>query len=328
MSHEFQRRFALIATLSTLALTTTAFPAVGAEYPERPVRIVTPFPPGGGADILARLIAQRLGAELKQTVLVENIPGATGTLGAAAAKRAPADGYTILLGNSATHAIAPAIYAQLPYAPLKDFVPIAQISTIGNAIAVNPSLPVHNLKELVAWSKGSPNGGAYGSWGVGSGGHLAMEMIKVETGIKILHIPYKGTLPAVNDAIAGILPVTTADVTGAAPFHKAGKLRVIAITGSKRAPNMPEVPTAAEQGIPFDTDSWFALFASVNVSPPILATLRDAVARVLAQPDIPKSLANIGMNASTLTPDEFAAVQRKDVQTWAQLAKASGAKMD
>lgn len=322
-----KKKFALIATILTFA-TTMAMPAVGAEYPDRPVRIVVPYSPGGGADTLARLIAQRLGTDLKQTVLVENRPGATGTLGAATVHRSPADGYTLLLGNSATNAIAPAIYPKLSYDPLKDFVPVAQLTTIGNAIAVNPSLPIHNIKELVAWSTKAPNGGSFGSWGVGSGGHLAMEMIKSETGIKILHIPYKGTTPAVSDTMAGILPVTTADVTGAAPFHQAGKIRVIAVTGSKRSPNLPNVPTVAEQGIHFDTDSWFALFAAANTPPHIIEILRNAVARVLTQPDIPKSLANLGMNVSTITPDEFAAIQRKDILTWAHLVKISGMKTD
>lgn len=327
MSNAIQRRFALIATVLTLA-STTVLPAVAAEFPERPIRIVVPYSAGGGADTLARVIARRLGTDLKGTVLVENKPGATGTLGAAAVHQAPADGYTLLLGNSATNAIAPAIYDHLPYSPLKDFVPVAQLTTLGNAIAVNPSLPVHNIKELVAWSKKAANDGSYGSWGEGSGGQLAMEKIKADTGMKMAHIPYKGTAPALNDVMAGILPVTMADVTGVGPFHQAGKVRVIAVTGSKRAPSMPDVPTVAEQGIPFDTDSWFALFAPANTPPRILAALREAVARVLAQPDIPKVILNFGMNVSTITPDEFAAVQRKDVLTWAQLAKASKVKMD
>lgn len=327
MSKAIQRRLALIATVLTLA--SAAVPnAVAADFPERPIRIVVPFSPGGGADTVARVMAQRLGADLKGTVLVENKPGATGTLGAAAVHQAPADGYTLLLGNSATNAIAPAIYAQLPYSPLKDFVPVAQLTTLGNAIAVNPSLPIRNIKELVEWSKKSPNGGSYGSWGEGSGGQLAMEKIKADTAMKIVHIPYKGTAPALNDVMAGILPVTMADITGVGPFHQAGKVRVIAVTGSKRAPSMPDVPTVAEQGIPFDTDSWFALFAPANTPPRILATLREAVARVLAQPDIPKLVLNFGMNVSTITAEEFAVVQRKDVLTWAQLAKISNVKTD
>lgn len=327
MSNAIQRRFALIAAVLALA-STGVLPAVAAEFPERPIRIVVPYSPGGGADTLARVIAQRLATDLKGTVLVENKPGATGTLGAAMVSQAPADGYTLLLGNSATNAIAPAIYEHLPYSPLKDFVPVAQLTTMGNAIAVNPSLPVHNIKELIAWSKKALNGGTYGSWGEGSGGQLAMEKIQADTGMKMLHIPYKGTSSALNDVVAGILPVTMADVAGVEPFRQAGRVRVIAVTGSKRAPSMPDVPTVAEQGIPFDTDSWFALFASANTPPSILATLRGAVARVLAQPDIPERWANLGMNVSTITPDEFAAVQRKDVLTWAQLAKASKAKMD
>ncbi|MGH8790922.1 MAG: Bug family tripartite tricarboxylate transporter substrate binding protein [Cupriavidus necator] len=328
MNIGLQRRAVLTAIALTLASTMLALPASAAEFPEHPVRIIVPYPPGGGTDILGRLLAQHLAVELKQTVLVENIPGAAGTLGAEAALRAPADGYTVFLGNSATHAIAPALYSQLRYDPVKDFVPVAQVSTVGNAIAVNPSLPIHNIKELVAWSKKAPNGGSYGSWGVGSGGHLAMEMIKANSGIKMAHIPYKGAIAALNDTIAGHLPVTMVDVSSVAPFHKAGKARVIAVTGATRAPNMTDVPTLAEQGVPFETDSWYGMFVSAQTPRPVLETLRSAVAKVLAQPDTRKAMIGLGMNPSTITPAEFAAAQRKDVETWAHLVKISGAKVD
>ena len=327
MSNAIQRRFALIATVLTLA-STTVLPAVAAEFPERPIRIVVPYSAGGGADTLARVIARRLGTDLKGTVLVENKPGATGTLGAAAVHQAPADGYTLLLGNSATNAIAPAIYDHLPYSPLKDFVPVAQLTTLGNAIAVNPSLPVHNIKELVAWSKKAANDGSYGSWGEGSGGQLAMEKIKADTGMKMAHIPYKGTAPALNDVMAGILPVTMADVTGVGPFHQAGKVRVIAVTGSKRAPSMPDVPTVAEQGIPFDTDSWFALFAPAGTPKPIVDKLQGEVKKILATPDIGKRLAESGLEAVGSTPEELAAYQRTEIAKWAKVVKDSGAKVE
>ncbi len=328
MTIELQRRAVLTAIALVAAAAGNPFPAIAADFPERPVRIVVPFPPGGGTDILGRVLAKHLSEALKQTVLVENVAGASGTMGSNNVARARADGYTLLLGNSTTNAIAPALYPKLQYDPLKDFLPVAQIATMGNAISVNQSVPVHNVKELIAWSKRTPNGSSYGSWGIGSGGHLAMEMVKVESGMQIVHIPYKGALAALNDTIAGQLPVTVTDMSSVAPFYKAGKVRVIAVTGSKRSPNMPDVPTLLEQGVAFDTDSWYAVFAPTQTPRPALDKLRTAFAKIVAEPDVQKALLGLGMTPSTISADEFAAVQRKDVATWAHLVKISDAKLE
>lgn len=274
------------------------------------------------------MLAKHLSESLKQPVLLENVVGAAGTMGANNVARARADGYTLLIGNAATNAIAPALYPQLPYDPIKDFVPVAHIATFGNTIAVNPSIPVHNVKELIAWSKRIPNGGSYGSWGIGSGGHLTMEMLKAESGMKIVHIPYRGALLALNDTIAGQLPVTMVDATTVTPFYKAGKVRVIAVTGSKRASNMPDVPTLAEQGVPFETDSWYAIFAPAQTPRPALDKLRTAFAKIVVEPDVQKALIGFGLNPSTINVDEFAAVQRKELATWAHLVKITGAKVE
>ncbi len=328
MTIELQRR----AVLAAIALVATAagnpFPAIAADYPDRPVRLVVPYPAGGGTDTLGRVLAKQLSDALKQAVVVENVTGAAGTMGAGSVARARGDGYTLLLGNSATHAIAPALYPQLPYDPVKDFVPLAHIASFGNAIAVHPSLPVHNVKELIAWSKKAPNGGAYGSWGIGSAGHLAMEMLQAESGTKMLHIPYKGALLALNDTIAGQLPLTMVDVTTITPFYKSNKVRVIAVTGSRRAPSMPDVPTLTEQGIAFDTDSWFAVFAPPQTPRPVQDKLRAVLSQMVVNPEVQKTLASLGLNPATLNVDEFAAMQRRDVATWARLAKLSGAKLE
>ncbi|MBU1360888.1 MAG: tripartite tricarboxylate transporter substrate binding protein [Gammaproteobacteria bacterium] len=325
MTNEMTRRAMLSAVALAAATTVLAWPAGAAETDGRPVRIIVPYPPGGGTDILGRVLAKQLTGLIDQPVIVDNKAGAAGLLGATYVARAEADGLTLLLGNSATNAIAPALYPKLQYDPAKDFVPVAQIATVGNAIAVGPSVPVKNIAELVAWSKHAQNGGSYGSWGVGSGGHLAMEMIKSWSGTKMVHIPYKGSALSLNDLMGGQLPVAVVDVTVVAPFYKAGKVRVIGVTGTKRSPNLPDVPTLAEQGVPFNTDSWYAVFAPAQTPAPMLEKLRTAFAKVIKEPEVSKTLIDLGMNPSTINAEEFAAVQRKDSATWARLVKESGA---
>jgi tripartite-type tricarboxylate transporter receptor subunit TctC len=205
---------------------------------------------------------------------------------------------------------------------------VAEIAAFGNAVIVNPAVPVHNVKELVTWAKSQTNGGSYGSWGVGTAGHLAMEMVRTSTNAPLVHIPYKGTAPVLTDVMGGQLPVGVTGVIEIEQAAKAGKIRVIAVTGSKRSPNFPDIPTLAEQGVPFATDSWFALFAPARTPSPVVAKLRAAIATVGADKDLQKSLIGLGMIPSTIGPDEFAAVQRKDLEVWAQLVKSSGAKAD
>lgn len=325
MTNEMPRRAVLFAAALTATATMLPLPSGAAESDGRQVRIVVPYPPGGGTDILGRVLAKQLTGLIDQPVIVDNKAGAAGLLGATYVARAEADGHTLLLGNSATNAIAPALYPKLQYDPVKDFVPVAQIATVGNAIAVGPSVPVKNIAELVAWSKKTQNGGSYGSWGVGSGGHLAMEMIKSWSGMSMVHIPYKGSALSLNDLMGGQLPVAVVDVTVVAPFYRAGKVRVIGVTGAKRSPNLPDVPTLAEQGVPFNTDSWYAVFAPAQTPAPVLDKLRTAFAKVIKEPEVSKTLIDLGMNPSTISAEEFAAVERKDAATWARLVKESGA---
>lgn len=319
-----RRHFVCIIVGLSTAIIATPNTSRAAEFPDHAIKLVVPFPPGGGTDTLARQIARRMETRLKQPVVVENVVGALGTIGASAVARAPADGYTLLLGISGTNAIAPSLYPKLTYNAINDFTPVAQLATLGNVLVVNPAIPVHTVKELVAWSA-KQSAPAYGSWGIGSGGHLAMEMIKAKTGMQMTHVPYKGALAAMNDVIAGQIPVAMTDSTSAGAFVKAGKARAIAVTGSTRASNMPEVPTLAEQGIPFDTDSWYALFAPSKVPPSTLGLLRATVAAVMAEPELPKLLADLGLNPSKLSPEAFAEVQKKEIGVWASLVKLSGA---
>lgn len=311
-----------------IGIAITMLPARANDYPQRPVKLIVPFAAGGDTDTLGRLLAKQLSDALAQPVIVENVTGAAGTLGTASVTRAPADGYTLLLGASVTNAIAPALYPQLRYDPVKDFAPIAQIATFGNPIVVAPSLPVHNIAELVRWAKQSKDGGAYGSWGIGSSGHLAMEMVNRQSGISMTHVPYKGTVLALNDVLAGQLSVAVTDPLVVAPFYKTGKVRVIAMTGSQRSSAMPDVPTLVEQGIPMSTDSWYAIFAPAKTPEPVQRKLRSALAQATASADFKKTLSDLGLMPASLSLADFDAVRRKDVVVWAQLVKLSGAKAE
>ena len=297
-------------------------------FPAKPIRLVVPFTAGGGTDILGRLWAKKISELLLQPVVVENVGGAAGSVGAAVVARAPADGYTLLLGVSASNAIAPALNSQLRYDPVKDFAPVGQIATFGNAVIVHPSSPARNVRELVALAKRSPSGLSYGSWGIGSAGHLAVEMIKTNSGASFVHIPYKGTSQVLSDVMANQDPVGVTGVLEIEPASKAEKIRVIAVTGSKRAPNFPDVPTLTEQGVPFGTDSWFAVFVPAQTPAPVLAKLRNAFLKVRADAEFQKELVALGMNPSSLGADEFAVVQRNDVEVWSKLVKSSGAKAE
>lgn len=300
----------------------------GGDYPNRPIRLVVPFPAGGGTDILGRQWARRISDVLKQPVVVENVSGAAGTVGAASVARAAADGYTLLLGVSASQVIAPSLYPRLSYDPLKAFEPVGQIATFGNAVIVHPSTPVRTIAELVAWARRTPAGISYGSWGVGSAGHLAMEMVKTTSHAPLVNIPYKGTGPVLSDVMANQVPVGVTGVLEIEPAVKAGKVRIIAVTGSGHAANFPGVPTLAEQGIPFSTDSWFAVFAPARTAPAVLAKLRGAFDKVRAEPEFQRELVALGTNPSSLDLQQFIQVQASDIGVWARLVKSSGAQAE
>lgn len=299
--------------------------AQSSSYPNKPIRLVVPFPAGGGTDILGRLWGRKMSEILKQPIIIDNLGGAAGTVGSASVARATADGYTLVLGVSASHAIAPSLYSDLRYDPVRDFVPIGQIATFGNAVIVHPSTSIRNIADLVVAAKREPAGLSYGTWGIGSAGHLAMEMVKMHTGAALVHIPYKGASPTINDVMANQIAVGVGGVIEVEAGAKANRLRVVAVTGTKRAPNFPDVPTMAEQGIPFSTDSWYAVFAPAKTPADVLAKLRDAFVRVRTEPGFRAELWAIGMNVSELNPEQFGAVQRSDVESWAKLVKVSGA---
>ncbi|WP_253700273.1 tripartite tricarboxylate transporter substrate binding protein [Cupriavidus pauculus] len=309
---------------ATLMPAATAAPA----WPDRPIRLVVPFPPGGGTDVIGRMLAARLSTVLKGTVVVENVAGATGTIGAAQVARAAPDGYTLVLGISATHAIAPAIFPKLPYDPLRDFVPIGRIAYGGNVLVANPTFPAHDLRALVAMARQPGADLAYGSWGQGSGGHLAGESINVSAGIRLRHVPYKGVAPMLNDVMGGTVPLAMSDLAGTLPLIRAGKVRPLAVTGSERSAALPEVPTLAESGIAFKVDSWFALFAPARTPAAIVERLEAATHEAMQDGAIQAQIATMGMRYAPMSRARFTEQMRDDARAWAALVKSSGAALE
>ncbi|WP_035884522.1 Bug family tripartite tricarboxylate transporter substrate binding protein [Cupriavidus metallidurans] len=313
--------------LAGVCMTTGAVNAARA-YPDRPIRLVVPFPAGGGTDVIGRMLAARLSNTLKTTVVVENVVGATGTIGTAQVARAAPDGYTLVLGISATHAIAPSIFPKLPYDPLRDFVPIGRIAIGGNVLVANPSFPAHDLRALIAMAK-QPNADlTYGSWGQGSGGHLAGESLNVSAGIHLRHIPYKGVAPMLTDVMGGTLPVAMSDLAGTLPLIRSGKVRALAVSGSERSVALPDVPTFAESGVGFRLDSWFALFAPSRTPAPIVEQLDRAMQEAMQDSGLQAQIASLGMRYAPVSRAQFTNQMREDTRTWAALVKSSGAALE
>lgn len=300
----------------------------GSSYPDKPIRLVVPFPAGGGSDILARILAAKMGPMLKQTVVVENISGATGTIGSTKVARSAPDGYTLLLGISGTHAIAPAIMPRLGYDPLRDFVPLARIAYGGNVLVANPSFSAQSLPALIALAKKPGSDIAFGSWGQGSGGHLAGISINVAAGIQLRHVPYKGASPVLTDLMTGTIPIAMSDIATALPLIKGGKIRALAVSGSDRSPALPEVPTFAEAGIPIKLDIWFALFAPSGVPKPILDKLEQVSQAAIRDADVQRKIGEYGLLSTPITRGAFAEQIQSDTRAWASLVKATGAKFD
>ena len=322
----FTRRRLLGATALGLL---PAFAVRAADYPgTKPIKLVVPFPPGGGTDIVGRWLGQALAQELKATVIVENLPGATGTMGSARVARAEPDGHTLLLGISATHGIAPALLKDVPYRPDRDFTPLARIAQGGNLFVVHPDLPVKNIDELIALARKPGNDLPYGSWGIGSGGHLAMEAVNQHAGTKMQHVPYKGAAPLLQDLIGGNIKVAVVDLASGVPHVRSGKLQPIAVSGPKRSSLLPEVPTLVEQGVPFDTASWYALFGPAKMPAPVVEQLDKALTKVLATPDAAERIRALGMEPDPIARAAFAQQVSKDMATWALIIERGGIKAE
>ena len=324
-----RRTFVAVGLLGAVAMaaTSSAMAQAGA-YPDKPIHLVVGFPPGGGTDVVGRWVAKALSDELKTPVIVDNVPGATGTIGATKVARAQPDGYTLLLGISASNAIAPAIYKSLPYNAAADFTPVARIAYGGNLLAANPDFPAKNVKELIAIASKPGAGVMVGSWGNGSGGHLALEALNQQTGKHLVHVPYKGVGAVLNDLMGGQIKVAMVDAASALPLVKAGRIKALAMTGPQRSSVYPEVPTLVEQGIDFDTASWYGLFAPAKTPAPVVERLAGAMDKVLRQPEGIERIHNLGMEADRVTREAFAAQVDKDIATWARLVKDGHISLD
>lgn len=291
---KFTRRaaVALLAAGPLLALSTAH-----AAFPDKPILIVSPYAPGGAADVLARLLADRLQAQLKATVIVENRPGAGTALGAQAVAKAKPDGYTLLLSASSTFTINPALMPRLSYDPIKSFEPLGMVGSVALALVTNPSVPANTVQQFVQLAKAQPDKYSFGSFGNGTAAHFAGEMFNAATGTHMAHVPYRGSAPAMNDLIGGHIAVSIDTVVAAAPHLKTGKVKVLAVMGAKRSPQLPDVPTVAESGYPgVDIVSWIALVAPRGLPADVNATLQKSLADVMASPGMQDQMRAIGFD--------------------------------
>jgi tripartite-type tricarboxylate transporter receptor subunit TctC len=302
-----------------------AVPVAAENYPVRPIRFIVPFPPGGGTDIYARIIGPKLAEALRQQVVIDNRSGAAGALGAELAAKAPADGYTIWIGQTSNLVIVPALRARPGYDPIRDFAPITLISKAPSAMVVNAGAPITSLKELVAAAKSSPGKLTYATAGVGSSSHIAGELFKQTAGIDVTHVPYKGASPAMIDLRGGRVTYMGTSLASAAQFVKEGKIRAIATTGAKRAYLLPDVPTVAEQGYPgFESISWLGMLAPANVPRAIVDRLNKEIVSILKTPDVQKMVLAEGGEITSGTPEDFAAFLKSELPKWAQVIKRAG----
>jgi tripartite-type tricarboxylate transporter receptor subunit TctC len=310
------------------ALAFIALPASAQNYPSRSIAVVVPFPAGGSADTLARLIGQMLSERLGQTVIVENKPGAGGNLGTDAVAKAAPDGYTLLLTPSSI-AIAPALYTKLPFDPIKDFAPVTLLASIPMVVVVYPEFPPKTLAELIALAKAKPGEISYASAGNGSTNHLAVELFKIKTGIDMLHVPYRGNPLAVVDVIAGRVPVFFDFVLTGLPHVREGKVRALAVTGAHRSQVLPDVPTVAEAGVPgFEASTWFAVYAPAGTKPEIVEKLNAEILAVLALPKIRERLTALGVDILAEGPQGLAALTKSDLEKWGPIVQKAGVKLD
>ena len=312
-----------------LACSLGAGTACAQAWPAKPVRIVVPFAPGGTADTLGRLVAQRLAESFKENFIIENRGGAGGVIGSELVAKAAPDGYTLLVSGVASHCIAPALSRNFPFDPLRDFTHIALFGGPPGVLVIHPSLPVRDLKEFIAYAKAEDGKLAYGSPGNGTQGHLIAEQLKQVAGIQMTHVPYKGASLAVADLIAGHLKVTSTTLTTAATQIKAGRARALAVSSEKRVPDFPDVPTFGELGYPeLAAAIWFSLSGPPGMPPEIVARLNSEVRRVLKLPEVRERLRPEGIEPGDLDPQQFAAFLASELKRWGPIVRASGATAD
>jgi tripartite-type tricarboxylate transporter receptor subunit TctC len=326
---EATRREAIAGFAGGLASLATWRADAQTAWPSRTIKLIVPYPAGGTTDLLGRLVADQIKNGLGAVVVVENKPGAGTTLGAEQVARSEPDGYTLLMATSTTLAINKTLYKKLPYDPVKDFTPVALVAGVPFALIVNPALPVRTLAEFIAWAKANP-GLAYGSAGAGSPQHLGAEMLRTAAGIDIRHVPYRGSVPAMLDIIAGHIPFMVVDLQPALQQIREGKVRVLGVTTPKRVAAAPDIPTLSEAGLPgFELVAWQGVVAPAGVPRPIVDLLATQIASLVADPATRDKLATLSLEPlSGSTPDSFAAFVRTEVERWAAVVKASGAEAE
>jgi tripartite-type tricarboxylate transporter receptor subunit TctC len=314
------------ATASALLIVLSVTVGRTQDYPTQPVRLVVPYAAGGGTDAMARYFAKGLEQRLGQPFIVENRGGSGTTLGAGYVARAAPDGYTIMLGTSSTYAIAISVYKKVPYDPTKDFAPIAMVAEVPFVLIVHPSLPVNSVMDLVRLAKSKPGTLNYASAGTGAQHHVSAELLKAMTGIEMNHVPYRGGGPALQDVVAGHIPIMFGDAGQVLPLVRAGKIKALAVTISRRLETMPDVPTMHEAGVTgYEASAWQAVVAPANTPAPIVAKLNKTLLDIVNAPETQKHFLDIGVRAVGSTPDELGAYIKSEIARWARVVEAAGA---
>ena len=318
-----------VARLFAVAIALAAGSPARAEFPDRPLKIVVPYPPGGTTDLLARAIAPRLGERLRQTVIVENRAGAGGVIGSQAVAKSPADGYTLLFGTIASHGILPVLQKPAPYDAVKDFAPVTLVANTPNVLLANPQAPLRNVADLLALARAKPGTLNFGSTSQGGSPHMSGELLKVLAQIDIVHVPYKGGGPMLIDLMGGQIQLGFDNLPSSIQHIRAGKVRALAVTTAKRWPGAPDIPTLAEAGVAgYEASAWFGLLAPAATPRPVVELLQRHVAAILRQPDVEKMFLEQGAEPVGNTPDEFARVIAAELQKWTKVAAATGVKLE
>jgi tripartite-type tricarboxylate transporter receptor subunit TctC len=312
-----------------LALNFGASASLAQNYPTKPVRLIVGFSPGGGTDIVARLLAQKLSTSMGQSFIVDNRPGATGMIAAVTVATAPADGYTLLLAHVNSQAIAPALVTHPLYDPIKDFAPVAYIGYVPNVLVVSTAMPVRTVAELVARANSLPKGLSYASPGVGSTNHLAGEMLRMESGAHLVHVPYKGSAPAMADLIGGQIDLNFDVTASVMPYLKSGRLRALAVTAQKRDTDLPDVPTMRELGFKtFDITNWYGVAAPRGTATAAIRILHDGIQRSMQMPDLAAKLDELGVRRDDMTSEQFGQFIHAQYDKYSDFAKRSGIRIE
>ncbi len=319
----------ILLALSALLTAITALPLHAQGYPARPVRMIVPYPPGGGNDTLGRLFAAKLGERMGQPFVVENRPGAGAMIGTEAAAKSPPDGYTILLSSIATHALSPNLYARVPYDPVRDFAPVTLLGIAPTVLVVPADLPARSLQEFIAAAKAKPGALAYASGGNGTPPHINAEVFKSVAGIDLLHVAYKGGGPALVDLMAGRVQAMLDTAASAMPHVRSGKLRALALSAPKRSAELPDLPTFAEGGLPrYESNAWYSMHAPAATPPEIVRRLNAELIAILKDPEILARFKQLATDPVGNSPEEFAAFVRSELDKYARIIKAAGIKLD